>query len=116
VAAKNDASYDLSRARASVTGQTPIAASRRPPFACTSTRVAGLVLYGTCSARGAAVVSDLGAVPIDYQQPDHAAEVRRLTGDGVDAVFDPLAGAHLWFAADERREHGLRDRPLLFRR
>src|ERR1041385_864615 len=27
VAAKNDASYDLSRARASVTGQTPIAAS-----------------------------------------------------------------------------------------
>src|SRR5262247_3914824 len=33
-------------------------------------RVAGLELYGTCSSRSARAVSDLGAVPIDYQHED----------------------------------------------
>jgi len=30
-------------------------------------RLAGLVMYGTCSSRGASAVSDLGGIPIDYQ-------------------------------------------------
>ncbi len=30
-------------------------------------RLAGLQMYGTCSSRGASAVSDLGAIPIDYQ-------------------------------------------------
>ena len=38
----------------------------------------------------------MGATTIDYQQQDFVQEIRRLTGDGVDAVFDPLAGSHLW--------------------
>jgi NADPH2:quinone reductase len=59
-------------------------------------RLAGLELYGTCSARGARAVSDLGAVPIDYQHQDFVEEIRGLTGDGVDVVFDPMGGAHLW--------------------
>jgi NADPH2:quinone reductase len=59
-------------------------------------RLAGLEMYGTCSARGARTVSDLGGVPIDYQHQDYVAEIRRLTGDGVDVVFDPIGGAHLW--------------------
>ena len=58
--------------------------------------LAGLELYGTCSARGAATVSGLGAVPIDYSHPDYVSEVHRLTGDGVDVVFDPIGGGHLW--------------------
>jgi NADPH2:quinone reductase len=29
--------------------------------------LAGLELYGTCSARGAAAVSELGGIPLDYQ-------------------------------------------------
>src|SRR5215467_14894865 len=33
-------------------------------------RLAGLEMYGTCSSRGAATVSELGAVPIDYRQQD----------------------------------------------
>jgi NADPH2:quinone reductase len=59
-------------------------------------RLAGLEMYGTCSARGTATVTELGAVPIDYRRQDFVREVLRLTGDGVDAVFDPIGGAHLW--------------------
>jgi NADPH2:quinone reductase len=59
-------------------------------------RLAGLDMFGTCSARSAAAVSQLGAVPIDYQGQDFVKEVQRLTGEGVDAVFDPIGGAHLW--------------------
>ena len=59
-------------------------------------RLAGLELYGTCSARGAAAVAELGGIPIDYRQQDFVAEIHHLTGDGADVVFDPIGGAHLW--------------------
>ena len=69
-------------------------------------RVAGLRMYGTCSARGAATVSDLGGIPIDYQHQDVVAEIRRLTSDGVDAVFDPIGGGHLWHSRKALRPGG----------
>jgi NADPH:quinone reductase len=59
-------------------------------------RLAGVEMFGTCSARGAAAVSDLGATPIDYRSLDFVEEIDRATGDGVDAVFDGIGGAHLW--------------------
>jgi NADPH2:quinone reductase len=59
-------------------------------------RLAGLGMYGTCSSRGASTVSDLGGIPIDYEHQDFVKEIYRLTGDGVDAVFDPIGGAHIW--------------------
>jgi NADPH2:quinone reductase len=59
-------------------------------------RLAGLEMYGTCSSRGASVVSDLGGVPIDYQHQDFVQEIHRLTGEGVDVVFDSLGGSHIW--------------------
>ncbi|HKU41725.1 MAG TPA: alcohol dehydrogenase catalytic domain-containing protein, partial [Polyangiales bacterium] len=49
-------------------------------------RNAGLELYGTCSASGAAAVAELGAIPIDYRQQDFVTEIQRLTTDGVDVV------------------------------
>jgi NADPH:quinone reductase-like Zn-dependent oxidoreductase len=55
--------------------------------------VAGLRLYGTCSARDFAVVERLGAVAIDYRNEDFLAQVRELTGgEGVDVVLDSLGG------------------------
>src|SRR5262245_40432504 len=39
-------------------------------------RLAGLEMYGTCSSRGAAAVSDLGAIPIDYRDQDFVGEIR----------------------------------------
>jgi NADPH2:quinone reductase len=59
-------------------------------------RLAGLEMYGTCSLRGMEAVSDLGCIPIDYQNQDFVAEIHRLTNNGVDVVFDPIGGAHLW--------------------
>ncbi len=69
-------------------------------------RLAGLEAYGTCSARSAPIVSELGATPIDYQGRDPIEEVRRLTGDGVDVVFDPLGGPHLWHSRRALRPGG----------
>ncbi len=59
-------------------------------------RLAGLAMYGTCSSRGASLVADLGGAPIDYQHQDFVTEIRRLTGDGVDVVFDGIGGRHIW--------------------
>lgn len=59
-------------------------------------RIAGVEMYGTCSAGGADVVKKLGATPIDYRNSDFVREVHRLTGDGVDAVFDGIGGDNLW--------------------
>lgn len=69
-------------------------------------RLAELPMYGTCSARGAAAVSELGAVPIDYKHDDFVDEVHRLTGEGVSAVFDPIGGAHLWQSRKALRPGG----------
>ena len=69
-------------------------------------RLAGLELYGTCSSRGAPVVSDLGGIPIDYQHQDFVKEIHRLTGEGVDVVFDPIGGPHLWQSRKALRPGG----------
>jgi NADPH2:quinone reductase len=69
-------------------------------------RLAGLQMFGTCSARGASAVSELGAVPIDYKQQDFVTEIQRLTTDGVDVVFDPIGGAHLWHSREALRRGG----------
>lgn len=69
-------------------------------------RLAGLEMYGTCSPRGAQAVSDVGAVPIDYRDQDFVKEIRRLTGDGVDAVFDPMGGPHVWHSRRALRRGG----------
>ncbi|HET7840166.1 MAG TPA: medium chain dehydrogenase/reductase family protein [Terriglobia bacterium] len=69
-------------------------------------RIAQLEMYGTCSPRSASVVSELGGTPIDYQSQDFVKEILRLTGDGVDAVFDPIAGRHLWESRQALRRGG----------
>ena len=69
-------------------------------------RLAGLQMYGTCSARGASTVSDLGGTPIDYRQLDFVQEIHRLTGEGVDAVFDSLGGTHIWRSRKALRPGG----------
>src|SRR5215813_14296432 len=62
--------------------------------------LAGLDMYGTASKAKHALVSRLGAVPIDYHTEDFVERVRALTGGaGVDAVFDPIGSAHLKLSA-----------------
>jgi NADPH2:quinone reductase len=69
-------------------------------------RLAGLQMYGTCSRRSAAAVSDLGGIPIDYQNQDFVNETHRLTGGGVDVVFDGIGGAHIWRSRKALRAGG----------
>jgi NADPH2:quinone reductase len=65
-----------------------------------------LEMYGTCSSRSAPAVSDLGGIPIDYQHQDFVKEIHRLTNEGVDVVFDPLGGTHLWHSRKALRPDG----------
>jgi NADPH:quinone reductase len=69
-------------------------------------RLAGLEMYGTCSSRGAPAVSDLGAVPIDYEHQDFVEKIHRLTREGVDVVFDGIGGAHMWRSRKALRPGG----------
>jgi NADPH2:quinone reductase len=69
-------------------------------------RLAELKMYGTCSSRGASAVSDLGGIPIDYQHQDFVEEIHRLTSEGVDVVFDPIGGTHLWHSRKALRLGG----------
>jgi NADPH:quinone reductase-like Zn-dependent oxidoreductase len=63
-------------------------------------RLLSLTMYGTCSRKAAQSVAGLGGTAIDYRREDLAQEILRLTGPGVDAVFDPFGGVHMW---DSRR-------------
>jgi NADPH:quinone reductase-like Zn-dependent oxidoreductase len=70
-------------------------------------KLAGLEMYGTASKHNHALVSALGATPIDYRAEDFVERIRTLTGDGVDVVFDPIGGArHLWRSYQVLRKGG----------
>jgi NADPH:quinone reductase-like Zn-dependent oxidoreductase len=70
-------------------------------------RLVGLETYGTASKHNHELVSALGATPIDYRTEDFVERIRSLTGDGVDAVFDPIGGARqLWRSYRTLRKGG----------
>jgi NADPH:quinone reductase-like Zn-dependent oxidoreductase len=70
-------------------------------------KLAGLEMYGTASRHNHELVSALGATPIDYRTEDFVKRIRSLTGDGVDAVFDPIGGArHIWRSYRALRKGG----------
>jgi NADPH:quinone reductase-like Zn-dependent oxidoreductase len=90
-------------------------------------KLAGLEMYGTASKYNHELVSALGATPIDYRTEDFVERIRSLTGDGVDAVFDPIGGARqlwrsyrvlcpggrlVWFGVAATKKEGLRVIPL----
>lgn len=69
--------------------------------------LAGLEVYGTASAYNHDLVESLGAVPIDYRNDDFVAEIRELTGDGVDVAFDVIGGGRqLWRSSRALRKGG----------
>lgn len=69
-------------------------------------RLAGLEMYGTCSSRGASVVTELGAVPFDYREQDFVNEIQSLTQPGADVVFDGIGGRHIWRSRKALRPGG----------
>jgi len=69
-------------------------------------RLAGVEMYGTCSAQAAEIVKDFGATAIDYRNSDFVKEIHHLTTDGVDAVFDGIGGDNLWRSREALRAGG----------
>jgi NADPH2:quinone reductase len=69
-------------------------------------RLDRLEMYGTCSSRNRAVVSELGGIPIDYQQQDFVEEIHRLASGGVDVVFDGIGSSHIWRSRKALRTGG----------
>jgi NADPH:quinone reductase len=57
-------------------------------------KMAGLEMYGTASPAKHEIVSRLGGIPIDYRNEDFVEHIGRLTGEGVDVVFDPIGGTN----------------------
>ncbi|MCY1136582.1 medium chain dehydrogenase/reductase family protein [Actinoplanes sp. Pm04-4] len=55
-------------------------------------RHAGITVVGTASARHHGLVRELGAIPVDYRDPDAYAQIAHHAPDGVDAVFDHVGG------------------------
>ena len=53
-------------------------------------KLEGLEMYGTSSLSKEKIVVELGGKPIDYKSVDFVQEIFKLTGDGVDAVFDGI--------------------------
>jgi NADPH:quinone reductase-like Zn-dependent oxidoreductase len=83
--------------------------------------LAGLERYATASQHNHELVATLGATPIDYRSEDVVGRIRELTGEGVDAVFDPIGGARqlwrsyralrrggrlVWFGVAGSKQHG----------
>jgi len=90
-------------------------------------KLAELEMYGTASKYNHEVVSGYGATPVDYHAEDFIKRVRELTGDGADAVFDPIGGARqlwrsnravrrggrlVWFGVAATKKGGMRVIPL----
>ncbi|PVE23757.1 alcohol dehydrogenase [Microvirga sp. KLBC 81] len=69
-------------------------------------RLAGLEMYGTASLATHQTVTSLGATPIDYQKADFVEEIHRLTGEGVDVVFDGVGEANVWRSFQALRPGG----------
>jgi NADPH:quinone reductase-like Zn-dependent oxidoreductase len=59
-------------------------------------RHAGITVIGTAAERHHEAVRALGAIPVDYRDPDMHAQIRAHAPDGVDAVFDHVGGPGLW--------------------
>lgn len=55
-------------------------------------RLLDLEVYGTASKSKHELITSLGATPVDYKSENWVERLRTLTGDGVDAVFDPIGG------------------------
>jgi NADPH:quinone reductase-like Zn-dependent oxidoreductase len=59
-------------------------------------QLVGLEMYGTASLATHQIVANLGATPIDFRKIDFVEEIHRLTGDGVDTVFDGVGETNVW--------------------
>ena len=57
-------------------------------------KLAGLKMFGTASASKHNILTELGAIPIDYHNQDYVDVIRQAEPDGLDFVFEGMGGDH----------------------
>lgn len=55
-------------------------------------KLAGLKMYGIASKSKHAILTEYGAIPIDYRMQDFVEVIRQAEPQGLDAVFDGMSG------------------------
>lgn len=70
-------------------------------------RLLDLEVYGTASKSKHELITRLGATPIDYKSENWVEGLRNLTGNGVDAVFDPIGGDNFKKSFSTLRQGGI---------
>jgi NADPH:quinone reductase-like Zn-dependent oxidoreductase len=58
-------------------------------------KLAGLTLYGLASKSKHEALTQLGAIPIDYQSQDWVEVLSQAEPEGLDAVFDGMSGGYI---------------------
>jgi NADPH:quinone reductase-like Zn-dependent oxidoreductase len=58
-------------------------------------KLAGLMMYGIASKSKHHILTEYGAMPIDYRTQDFVEVVRSAEPDGLDAVFDGIGGDYI---------------------
>lgn len=58
-------------------------------------KLAGLQMYGTASAQNHHLLTKHGAVPIDYKTQDFVAAIKQAEPEGLNFVFDGIAGKNI---------------------
>jgi NADPH:quinone reductase-like Zn-dependent oxidoreductase len=58
-------------------------------------RLAGLKMYGLASGSKRSILTQFGAIPIDYRTEDFAEVIRRAEPGGLDFVFDGMGGEYI---------------------
>ena len=58
-------------------------------------KLAGLIMYGLASKSKHQILSDYGAMPIDYRTQDFVRVIQQAEPDGIDAVFDGIGGEYI---------------------
>ena len=61
-------------------------------------KILNLKMFGTASKGKHALVSSLGALPIDYRSQNFVERLRQLSPGGVDCVLDPIGGKN-WLSS-----------------
>ena len=64
-------------------------------------------MYGLASKSKHAILSEYGAISIDYRSQDFAQVIRQLEPDGLEAVFDGIGGDYLVRGFDLLKRGGI---------
>ncbi|MBU7048342.1 MAG: zinc-binding dehydrogenase [Theionarchaea archaeon] len=68
--------------------------------------LANLTMYGIASQSKHSILTEFGAIPIDYHTQDFVEIIQNVEPDGLDAVFDGMGGDYLTRGFSLLKSHG----------